>query len=51
MFRSTSWLAGQVEDFKVLGPMMRDQGCNIELYGDGLLPLVAAINKFKVHQC
>ncbi len=49
MFYSTSWMAGQVEEFKVLGPMMRDQGCNIELYGDGLLPYVAGLNGFTVH--
>lgn len=48
-FKSTSWLAGQVEDFQKLGPMLRDQGCNIEFYGDGLLQHCARINGFKVH--
>lgn len=49
-FQSTSWLAGQVEDFKLLAPMMREQGCDLQIYGDGLLPHVAQINGFKVHQ-
>lgn len=49
MFLSTPWLAGQVEDFKALAPMLRDQGCTLEFYGDGLLPYVASINGFKVH--
>lgn len=48
-FHSTSWLAGQVEDFKKLALPMRDQGCSIELYGDGLLQHVARINGFVVH--
>lgn len=48
-FITTTWLAGQVQDFKILAPLMREQGCNIELYGDGLLQHVARINGFTVH--
>lgn len=48
-FYSTSWLAGQVEDFKQLAPSMRNQGCRIEIYGGGLLPFVASLNGFTVH--
>lgn len=48
-FKSTSWLAGQVEDFKKIGPLLQSQGCTIEFYGDGLLPFVASLNGFKVN--
>tara|TARA_R110000868_G_scaffold3733_2_gene23105 strand:- start:3542 stop:4378 length:837 start_codon:yes stop_codon:yes gene_type:complete len=48
-FTTTSWLAGQIEDFKIIGPLLKSQGCNIEFHGDGLLPYVASINNFKVH--
>ena len=48
-YQSTAWLAGQVEDFKVLAPILRDQGCDLQIYGDGLLPHVARINGFAVH--
>jgi hypothetical protein len=48
-FCSTGWLAGQVEDFKLLGPIMRTQGCHIELYGDGLLQHIAKMHDFVVH--
>lgn len=49
-FKSTSWLAGQVEDFKKLAPLLRDAGVSIELHGGGLLQKVAAINGFTVHK-
>lgn len=49
-FMSTAWLAGQVQDFKILAPTLREQGNQIEFYGDGLLPYVAAMYGFKVHQ-
>ncbi len=48
-FMSTAWLAGQVQDFKILAPTLREQGNVIEFYGDGMLPFVASINGFKVH--
>ena len=48
-FRTTTWLCGQAEDFKIIGPTLKQQGCTIEFYGDGLLPFVAQINGFKVH--
>lgn len=48
-FNSTSWLCGQVEDFKLLAPLMREQGVQFEIYGDGLLPFVAKMNGFTVH--
>ena len=48
-FNSTSWLAGQVEDFKQIGALLKAQGCTIEFYGDGLLPHVARINGFTVN--
>ena len=48
-FRSTSWLAGQVEDFKIMGPILASQGCDIEFYGDGLLQECARINGYTVN--
>ena len=49
-FKSTSWLALQVEDFKTLAPLMRDDnGVKFEIYGDGLLPHVAKLNGYAVH--
>ena len=48
-FKATSWLAAQVEDFKLLAPLMRDQGVKFEIYGDGLLPYVAKMNGYTVH--
>ena len=48
-FKSTSWLANQVEDFKTLAPLMKEQGVKFEIYGDGLLPHVARINGYAVH--
>ncbi len=48
-YTSTSWLAGEVEDFKILAPALRSQGCELEVYGDGLLPHVARLNGFAVH--
>ncbi len=48
-FKATSWMCGQVEDFKVLHPLMTKMGCKVEIYGDGLLPHVAKIHGFAVH--
>jgi hypothetical protein len=48
-YTSTAWLAGQVEDFKILAPALRKQGCELEVFGSGLLPHVARINGFAVH--
>lgn len=50
MFRSTLWLAGQVEDFKKLAPTLREQGNQIEFYSDGLMPHVARMHGFTVHE-
>jgi hypothetical protein len=48
-FKSTSWLSAQVEDFKLLSPLMKEQGVKFEIHGNGLLPHVAKINGFAVH--
>lgn len=48
-FQSTSWLAGQVEDFKIIGPALNQQGIEIEFYGDGLLQECARINGYTVN--
>ena len=48
-FQSTSWLAGQVEDFKIIGPALNQQGIEIEFFGDGLLQECARINGYTVN--
>lgn len=48
-FQSTSWLAGQVEDFKLIGPALNMQGIEMEFFGDGLLQECARINGYVVH--
>lgn len=48
-FQSTSWLAGQVEDFKIIGPALAQQGIDIEFHGDGLLQECARINGYVVN--
>lgn len=48
-FKTTPWLAVQVEDFKLIGPALRDGGAKIVVYGDGLLPHVARELGFEVH--
>lgn len=48
-FKTTAWLASQANDFKILGPAFRDSGCKIVVYGDGLIPHIAAVLGFEVH--
>lgn len=48
-FKTTPWLAVQVEDFKLIAPALRDGGARIVVYGDGLLPHVARELGFEVH--
>jgi hypothetical protein len=48
-FKTTPWLAVQVEDFKLIGPALRDGGVKIVIYGDGLLPHVARELGLEVH--
>jgi hypothetical protein len=48
-FKSTAWMAGQVEDFRDMAPMLRDQeGMQITVHGEGLLPCVAKAMGFPV---
>lgn len=49
MFKSTTWLAGQVEDFKTLAPLLKDAGCKLDFYGFGMLQWVAHIHGYDVH--
>lgn len=48
-FHTTACFAGQIEDFRLVGPALRGSGCDIEIHGDGLLPHCARIHGFKVH--
>lgn len=48
-FFSTAWLAGQIEDFKIIGPGLLEQGCTVEFHGDGMLQHCARLNGFTVH--
>lgn len=50
LYHSTAWLAGQVEDLRIIAPGLREQGCNIEFHGQGLLQHAARINGFTVHE-
>lgn len=47
-FDTTPWLAGQVEDFKILAPELRNWGSRIVVHGTGLLPHVAGVMGFEV---
>lgn len=40
-FKSTAWMAGQVEDFIDAAPRMQARGVKITVYGTGLLPEMA----------
>ena len=40
-FKTTPWLAMQAEDFKVIGPALRDAGTEIVVHGSGLVPTIA----------
>lgn len=48
-FDTTRWLCGQIEDFKIIGPLMRALGADITINGRGLLPKVAKNLGFKVN--
>jgi len=45
-FETTPWLAMQAEDFKIIGPALRDGGTNIVVHGEGLIPHIARELKF-----
>lgn len=48
-FETAPWMALQVEDFKKLAPVLRDQyGIKFVVHGDGLMPQVAASMGFSV---
>lgn len=47
-FRTTAWMAGQVEDFKLMAPDLTWLGMQIVLHGDGLLPAIARIMGYEV---
>lgn len=47
-FKTTPWLAGQVEDFKLLAPELRKWGIRLVVHGDGMLPHVARVMGFEV---
>lgn len=47
-FNSTAWLAGQVEDFRLMAPDMVSQGAKLKVYGTGLLPHLAKSMDFEV---
>lgn len=49
-FLSTSWLAGQVEDMRIIGPGLKEQGARLTFHGDGLLQHAAKINGFTVRK-
>lgn len=40
-FRTTPWLCGQAEDFKILAPVLRDGGVRLVVHGTGLVPHIA----------
>lgn len=46
-FKTTPWLAGQVEDFKILSPELTAWGRKIVVHGRGLLPFVAKIRGYE----
>lgn len=45
-FKTTAWLAGQCEDFKMIGPVLREMGVKIIVHGTGLLPHIAHTLQF-----
>lgn len=47
-FKTTAWLAGQCEDFKLIGPVLRAMGTKIIVHGSGLLPHIAKTLQFDV---
>lgn len=40
-FDTTAWLCGQAEDFKLIGPILRNLGVKITVHGTGLIPKIA----------
>lgn len=40
-FKTTNWMAVQVNEFQALANQLRQMGCEITTHGDGLLPYVA----------
>lgn len=42
-FKTSPWMAAQVEDLKILAPQMKELGCKLVVHGFGLLPYVAGI--------
>jgi glycosyltransferase involved in cell wall biosynthesis len=40
-FKTTNWMAVQVNEFQALANQLRQMGCDITTHGDGLLPWVA----------
>lgn len=40
-FKTTTWMAVQVNEFQALANQLRQMGCEITTHGDGLLPWVA----------
>lgn len=47
-FQTTSWMASQAEDFKILALSFRDAGCKIIVHGHGLIPHIAKVLGFEV---
>jgi FkbM family methyltransferase len=42
-FKCAPWMVSQYEDFKELVPILLQQGCVLRIFGDGLIPHVAAL--------
>lgn len=40
-FDTTAWLCGQAEDFKLIGPILRNLGVELIVHGTGLIPKIA----------
>jgi FkbM family methyltransferase len=40
-FTSNTWMVAQVQEFQTIAPALANQGCQIHVHGDGLLPWVA----------
>lgn len=50
LFRTTAWMAMQVEDIRVLCPYLVQGGTKFTFYGDGLMQHVASMMGYEVHQ-
>ncbi len=42
-FRCAPWMISQAEDFKEIAPILVAAGCVIRVYGEGLIPSIAAL--------